>query len=481
MIGTLGEREPAGHGVGASLVGALVQAAEGTHKGCPYGTAGLCSQTVLGASTMKGRLHQMIGENAIRQEAYQRDDARHDPRLDWFRDAKFGMFIHWGLYAIPAGVWQGREIPGIGEWIMHQARIPVAEYEPLAAHFNPVGFDAAAWVSLAKAAGMRYLVVTAKHHDGFCMFDTAFTDYNIVDATPFGRDPLKELAAECGRQGIKFGFYYSQTQDWHHPDGDGNDWDFVEERKDFAGYLEHYVKPQVRELLTNYGPICLVWFDTPRRITVEQSRSLVDFVHELQPDCLVSGRIGNTLGDYAEARDNAFPNAAVDADWETPATLNDTWGFKAHDHNWKSVQDLIRTLVDVTSKRGNYLLNVGPTAEGVIPQPSVDRLVVVGEWLGRNGEAVFGTRPGPVQGLDWCRSTMRAGKVYLHLFDWPTDGRITLPAFNPTITQAFFLVGGETLPVEHTSEASIITGPINPPDPIDTILVLETAAEGRQE
>ncbi|MGH2347415.1 MAG: alpha-L-fucosidase [Chloroflexota bacterium] len=421
----------------------------------------------------------MIRENAIRQEAHQRDDARHDPRLDWFRDAKFGMFIHWGLYAIPAGEWQGREIPGIGEWIMHQARIPVADYGPLAGRFNPVHFDAAAWVALAKAAGMRYLVITAKHHDGFCLFDTALTDYNIVNATPFGRDPLKELAAECGRQGIKFGFYYSQTQDWHHPDGDGNDWDFVEAHKDFAGYIEHYVKPQLRELLTNYGPICLVWFDTPRRITVEQSRSLVDFVHELQPDCLVSGRIGNTLGDYAEARDNAFPNAAVDADWETPATLNDTWGFKAHDHNWKTVQDLIRTLVDVTSKRGNYLLNVGPTAEGVIPQPCVDRLTAVGEWLGRNGEAVFGTRPGPVQGLSWCRSTRRGAKVYLHVFDWPANGRIIIPAFNPTITRATFLGGGETLHVERTEEASIITGPAGPPDPIDTVLVLETEEAGK--
>jgi alpha-L-fucosidase len=423
----------------------------------------------------------MIGEDAILREAYQRGDARKDPRLDWFRDAKFGLFIHWGLYAIPAGVWQERHIPGIGEWIMHQARIPVAEYEPLAGRFNPVEFDAAAWVSLAKEAGMRYLVITAKHHDGFCMFDTALTDYNIVDATPFGRDPLKELAAECGRQGIKFGFYYSQTQDWHHPDGDGNDWDFVEEQKDFAGYIEHYVKPQVRELLTNYGPICLIWFDTPRRITVEQSRSLVDFVHELQPDCLVNGRIGNTLGDYAEARDNAYPDAAVDADWETPATLNDTWGFKTHDHNWKSVQQLIRTLVDVTSKGGTYLLNVGPTAEGIIPQPSVDRLTAVGAWLRRNGEAVFGTRPGPMQGVDWGRSTLRAGKVYLHVLDWPANGQIVVSAFNGARVRASLLAGGAPLNVRQTMETCVILGPTDPPDPIDTVIVLETDWVGKAE
>ena len=174
------------------------------------------------------------------------------------------------------------------------------------------------------------------------------------------------MAAECARQGIKLGFYYSQTQDWHHPDGDGNDWDYDESKKDFAGYIENYVKPQVTELLTRYGPICLIWFDTPKGITEEQSRSLLDLVHQLQPDCLVCGRVGNALGDYASAGDNKIPSMAVDADWETPATINDTWGFKKDDHNWKSATDLVRKLVDIVSKGGNYLLNIGPTAEGII-------------------------------------------------------------------------------------------------------------------
>jgi alpha-L-fucosidase len=419
----------------------------------------------------------MNEDGAIRQEAQQRAGARADARLDWFRDAKFGLFIHWGLYAIPAGVWKGQDIPGIGEWIMHKARIPVAEYEPLAAQFNPVAFDAAAWVRLAREAGMRYVVLTSKHHDGFCMYKTAITGYNIVDATPFGRDIAKELAFECQRQGIKFGFYYSQTQDWHHPDGDGNDWDYDEARKDFAGYIEHYVKPQVREILTNYGPICLIWFDTPRRITPEQSRSLVDFVHALQPDCLVSGRIGNTLGDYAEARDNAYPAEALALDWEVPATINDTWGFKTHDHNWKSPTELIRKLVDVTSKGGNYLLNVGPTAEGIIPQPSVDRLVAVGEWLRQNDEALYATRPGPVQGVEWCRSTQRPGRIYLHVFDWPAHGQISLPRFAGAITRASLLASGETLPLQGT-EARTVAGPASPPDPIDTVIVVETGDPG---
>ena len=415
-------------------------------------------------------------EGAIRKSASQREGAREDPRLGWWREAKFGMFIHWGLYAIPAGVWKGERIPGIGEWIMYRARIPVGEYEQLAKQFNPLKFDAAEWVALAKNAGQKYIVITSKHHDGFCMFRSEVGDYNIVDATPFGRDPLKELAAECRRQGIKLGFYYSQTQDWHHPDGDGNDWDYGEEEKDFAGYLEDYVKPQVRELLTNYGPIGLIWFDTPKRITAEQSRSLLDLVHQMQPDCLVSGRLGNVLGDYAEAGDNRIPEQALDIDWETPATINDTWGFKMHDHNWKSSQDLIRKLVDIVSKGGNYLLNVGPTAEGVIPQPSACRLLAVGEWLKINGEAVYGTSPGPLQGLDWCRSTVKPGRHYLHVFDWPEGGEIRVPRFEGRLTKAYLLADPSrvALPVAREGDGAIIRGPHQAPDPIDTVVVLES-------
>ena len=308
-------------------------------------------------------------DEAIRQERGQRSGASCDSRMDWWREARFGMFIHWGLYAIPAGIWKGEEVPGIGEWIMFRKRIPVAEYEKLAGQFNPVKFDAAEWVSLAKRAGQKYIVITSKHHDGFCIFDSAVSDYDIMDATPFGRDPLKELADECQRQGMRLGFYYSQTQDWHHPDGDANDWDFDPEAKDFDGYLEGYVKEHVRELLTNYGPVALIWYDTPKGMTEEQSRSLLELTHSLQPDCLVSGRIGNTLGDYASTGDNRIPDVDPGFDFETPATINDTWGFKSNDHNWKSTEELIRKLVDIASKGGNYLLNVGPTAEGVIPHP----------------------------------------------------------------------------------------------------------------
>lgn len=412
-------------------------------------------------------------DDAIVRERSQRPGARQDPRLDWWRAAKFGLFIHWGLYAIPAGVWKGEEIPGIGEWIMLRARIPVAEYEPLARQFNPIHFNAAEWVALAKEAGQKYLIITSKHHDGFCMYDSAVTDYDIVDATPFGRDPMKELAAECARQGLKFGFYYSQTQDWHHPDGDGNDWDFDEANKDFQGYLDGYVKPQVTELLTNYGPIAVMWFDTPKGISVEQSQSLLDLCRSIQPECLVCGRLGNGLGDYASARDNQIPQMLrADLDWETPATINDTWGYKAHDHNWKSTTDLIQKLVDIVSKGGNYLLNVGPTAEGVIPQPSVERLLGMGEWLKVNGESIYGTQPGSIQGAEWLRTTARANQTYLHIFDWPANGQIKVTGLQAERAYLLADPARTALKVTPSRDGLLIHGPAQAPDSADSVVVL---------
>lgn len=405
----------------------------------------------------------------------QRPGANKDPRLNWWRDVKFGMFIHWGVYSIPAGQWKGEDIPGIGEWIMLRAEIPVQEYEQLATEFNPIHYDAEQIVQLAKRAGQKYIVLTSKHHDGFCMYKSEQTDYNIVDGTPFGRDILKELADACQREGIKLGLYYSQTQDWHHPNGYGNTWDFDDSQQDFDDYIQNYVKPQVTEILTNYGPICLIWFDTPKIITEEQSRSLLELVHGIQPDCLVCGRLGNALGDYATAQDNAIPDdLKADLDWETPATINDTWGFKTHDHNWKSTETLVRNLVDIVSKGGNYLLNIGPDAEGNIPEPSVERLTEMGQWMDKNGDSIYGTRPGPVQGLAWCRTTKKDNIIYLHIFDWIDDGKFVLPLTG--IKSATWLDSSITDELSITSgdDETVIQAPaIMPSEPI-TVIRLET-------
>jgi alpha-L-fucosidase len=298
----------------------------------------------------------------------------------------------------------------------------------------------------------------------------------MVEGTPFGRDPLKELAAECRKQGIKLGFYYSQTQDWHHPNGHGNDWDYVEEEKDFAGYVENYVKPQVRELLTNYGPIAIIWFDTPMRITEEQSRSLLEYCHQLQPDCLVSGRLGNALGDYGCTADNLIPTVAVSTDWESPTTMNETWGYKKDDHDWKSTTVLIQKLVDIVSKGGNFLLNVGPKADGTIPQPSAERLLAMGEWLEVNGEAVYGTEAGPIQSESWCRSTTKGDKLYLHVFEWPSDGVIVVNCPDLNVTGAYLLGDPDrsALPVTSNAGHVEISGPDSAPDPSDTVVVLVT-------
>ncbi len=426
-----------------------------------------------------------------------------DVKMQWFREAKFGLFIHWGLYAIPAGTWKGQQIPGIGEWIMNRAKIPVKEYEQLASQFNPVQFNAEEWVRLAKDAGMKYIVITSKHHDGFAMYASKASAYNIVDATPFKRDPLKELAAACAKHKIRFGFYYSQAQDWHESGGAGNTWDFPsDEEKNKNGaydrYLREKAEPQVKELLTDYGPICLIWFDTPRMMDVaDRAQRFIDIVHTLQPACLIDGRLG-AVGDYRSMGDNRIPNEVVREDWEVPATLNDTWGYKSYDNNWKTPEDLTFKLVDIVSKGGNYLLNVGPTAEGLIPQPSQDNLRAVGRWLKVNGESIYGAGPTPFgeelgaydpdpnkkdsrgnrifqMKKDW-RCTTRADKLYIHLFKWPA-GSFDLPRMSGKIARAYLLADAKkkSLKIQSKGDTWSIAIPAKAPDPTDSVLVLEKA------
>ena len=278
---------------------------------------------------------------------------------------------------------------------MNRAKIPVREYEALAGQFNPVKFDADAWVQLAQDAGMKYIVITSKHHDGFALFGSKVSRYNVVDATPFKRDILKELAAACAKRNMRLGFYYSQAQDWHEPNGAGNSWDFPPNaEKDFDQYLRDKAEPQVRELLTGYGPVALIWFDTPQLMTTERAKRFTDLVRSLQPNTLIDGRLG-AEGDYVSTGDNIIPGEKRTEAWETPATINHTWGYRKDDVDWKRPGEIVFKLVDIVSKGGNYLLNVGPMADGVIPQPSQDVLRAAGRWLKVNGEAVYGAGPTP--------------------------------------------------------------------------------------
>src|SRR5438270_9601420 len=267
--------------------------------------------------------------------------AQRDARMAWWRDARFGMFIHWGAYAVAAGTYKGERIPGIGEWIMSRAHVPIPDYEEFVHRFNPVRFDPDEWVNVAKDAGMKYIVITSKHHDGFALWKSKASGYNVVDATPFKRDVLKELADACARQGMRLGFYYSQSQDWHEPNGAGNEWDFqADDKKDYDQYLRGKAEPQVRELLTGYGPVALIWFDTPRMMTGDRAQRFANIVRSLQPNTLIDGRLG-TEGDYRSTGDNVIPSEATAEAWETPATINDTWGFRKDDTNWKSAGQVL--------------------------------------------------------------------------------------------------------------------------------------------
>jgi alpha-L-fucosidase len=419
----------------------------------------------------------------LNQTAKSSEDDIKEQRLKWFREARFGMFIHWGIYSVPAGEWKGKLIPGIGEWIMNRAKIPVVEYEQLAKQFNPVKFNAEEIVRIANNAGMKYIVITSKHHDGFAMYHSKVSKYNIYDATPFKRDPLKELATAANKAGIKLCFYYSQTQDWYEPDAVGNDWDFKDEsKKNFRKYLDEKVIPQVTELLTNYGPIGLIWFDTPRNITKEQSKELVDLVHKLQPDCLVSGRVGNSLGDYDSAGDNQISVGQVRRDWETPVTMNDTWGFKKDDTNWKPTSILIQQMVQVSSRGGNYLLNIGPKSDGSVPVESVERLKQVGDWLKVNKDAVYGTSPSPFQyELPWGIITTKPNKMFLHVFKWQKE--LTLFGLKSKVRKVSLLSNKRGLKFSQIDNATqdhyslTLQLPLNPPDKNNSVIVLDLASD----
>ncbi len=365
--------------------------------------------------------------------------------IQWFKDAKFGMFIHWGLYSKLGGEWNGKRYYGSGEWIMNQGRIPVADYAKVASNFNPVKFNGAEWAQLAEDAGIKYMVITAKHHEGFSMFDSKVTKFDIVDATPYKKDPMKSLAKETKKRNIQFGFYYSQFQDWYEPNGGRNTWDFKESEKDYQKYYKEKAIPQLKELMSNYGKLGILWFDTPGGMTKEQTRDFVNDLRQYQKDCLFSSRVGHGLGDYRDFGDSEMPTKPIKGAWESIYTHNDSWGYIKHDMNFKTSTEIIRLLTEAAAKGGNLMLNVGPDGDGNIPPFTIKFLKETGAWLKKNGESIYGTATGLIAQQPWGFSTSKPGKQYLHVLNQPENGEVFIPLFTANVLKVYALDGNQIL------------------------------------
>lgn len=417
-----------------------------------------------------GTSHVPYGETA----------AQHQRIMKWWHQAKFGLFIHWGIYAVP----------GHGEWYMNNGRIPRDQYAQYAKQFDPVKFNADEWVKLAHDAGMRYLVITSKHHDGFCMFNTAATKYNVVDDTPWHKDPLKALSAACRKYGVHFGVYYS-IMDWHSPDQEAshpsdtrpiyNPTHFKPGKE--QAYIQ-YMETQLKELITQYHPQ-VIWFDGGwmHGWTNDDGKEIVTFIHKLDPDMIINDRIGHSrqLGDYRTPEQH-IPAKGLNYDWETCMTIaNGPWGYSKYCHSFKSAPSLIQRLATIASEGGNYLLNVGPKPDGTIPKPEADRLRAMGAWLKVNGDSIYGTTGCPLSAkVKWGVISQRKATdhttFYLHVFHWPANGQLVLPAVPGKVTRAYLLASPQkTLAVEQAQGKLTITVPAKAIDPADTVVAVEAA------
>lgn len=403
-------------------------------------------------------LTNTLCQQNISMEEMEKYTSGKEERLKWMKESRFGMFIHWGVYSITSDEWKGQRYTGESCFVMEQAKIPVEEYlEKVAKPFNPIKFDADKWVRIAKNAGMKYIIITAKHVDGFAMYGSRVSPYNIVDATAYQKDPIVELRKACDKYGLKLGFYYSQHWDWLHPHAlarhnqdtyHDNYWEWPDRsKKDPDMYYREKSYKQVEELIRGYNP-SIMWFDVPGSITQQQSYNLLKIVRTNKPDCIINNRIGNNMGDYGTP-EQTIPKENPGF-FEVCMTIPDHWGYSFFDRNYKSSETIIQNLLDIASKGGNYLLNVGPTSEGVIPQPAVSVLEQVGDWMSVNGESIYGTIACPSVKLPFeGRCTMKPGKLYINIFKWPVREQIIIPGIKSKIKKIYFLNDKEQHPLDY--------------------------------
>jgi alpha-L-fucosidase len=424
-------------------------------------------------------------------------ESERDARLGWWRDARFGMFVHWGVYSTLGGTWKGHAVGGYGEHIQRVLKIPIPVYlKEVAGSFNPVSFDPEEWIRLAKQAGMGYFIITAKHHDGFAMFDSKVSDHTVVKATPFARDPMIALRDACRKQGLKFGFYYSHAFDWGEKNSPGNDWDFDnpggdkllhgrswwKEDKDFLAKARSYVDgkaiPQILELIRNYHPDIL-WFDTPHKLPPEETLRILAAVRKADPNVVVNGRIvadmpDLVLGDYRNTADRPAEFPPQEGDWEGIPTTNESYSYNQNDHSHKPVAFFIRLLAKAAARGGNVLLNVGPRGDGKIDSPDAAILEGIGAWWKVNGESIRGTVRTPLPVQAWGESTRRGNRLYLHVFRWPDDGQLKIGGLTTPVTKAWLLADPRK---QLVVEGNTLAVPKAAPDAVDSVIVAECSGE----
>lgn len=395
-------------------------------------------------------MDQMWGEKSVK------DGVESSPRAALFRDGNYGMFIHWGLYSHLGGQWKDKTFYGIGEWIKRQMEIPHDEYMALAREFNPSEFNAKEIVRVAREAGMKWIIITSKHHEGFAMFKSKHP-FNIADATPFGRDPMKELADECRAAGLGFGFYYSHFQDWTAPGGSGGpDKNDDGSAASFDQYFKEKCFPQVDEICSNYGELSFVWFDTPGSMPVEHVKALAELVRKKQPNAMLCSRIGHGMGDYLSLGDMEVPLVNHEGLWETCDTTNDSWSYAWYDNNWKDPKEVLHRLVSTVGRGGTYLLNVGPDGKGRIPAKAAEYLIEAGKWVKNHPGVVYGASPSPWgHAQPWGDVTRTGNTLNLVVFDWPDDRRICLPGIDGAAASAVLRTAdGKTRPVAVSKSGS---------------------------